>query len=157
MWPPHLFLECSLIEDVLQMNKLFARTNLPRCHRDWCTKVIVMQYLQNYRKNLKRSKTAAQRAIEDLPDPDELEKQFRDEAANGDDSEEPDEDNGWVGEDDLDAAAASGKEDGDDLDDDDTASSDDDDAPGDIDDATGVVDDAMGDDDASDGGGGYQS
>jgi hypothetical protein len=91
------------------MNKLFARMNLPRCHNDWCTKVIIMQYLQNYRKNLRRSKNAAARAIEDLPNADKLEKQFLDKAAttkNRFSLDKPDKDNRWVDKDNLNAAAA---------------------------------------------------
>jgi hypothetical protein len=86
------------------MNKLFPRTNLPRCENDWCTRVIVMQYLQDYRKNLARSQKAAKRDIADLPDADVLEEEYRREAVSGDPDNEED---GWV---DVDEDALDGKQ-----------------------------------------------
>jgi hypothetical protein len=82
------------------MRRLFGNTNLPRCEGDWCTKVIVGQYLVNYRKNLARSTKAANHVVKGLPTPDELEAEYQREVRN-DPNHSEDEDDGFVAAEEL--------------------------------------------------------
>jgi hypothetical protein len=88
------------------MKQLFARTNLARCAGDWCTKMLVSQYLVNYRKHLTKSQRDAEHAVNSLPAAAAVEAEYWREAAadsEGMDSDAPDnDDQDAVGDDDED-------------------------------------------------------
>jgi hypothetical protein len=87
-----------------RMRHLFGCTNLPHCKGDWCTKVIVGQYLQNFRKNLTRLQKAAKDIAAGLLSPAELEEEYQHKADNNPTALDSDitEDNSFVGADVLD-------------------------------------------------------